>query len=77
MRAPGGNQRDGNHPLDREEMPNDKYAEHGTAQFVMPDVLKLPPINQHGNVMEIAQQFGGEGRLVEAVTQLQRLLYAA
>lgn len=55
----------------------DKYAEHGTAQFVMPDVLELPPINQHGNVMEIAQQFGGEGRLVQAVTQLQSLLYAA
>jgi type I restriction enzyme R subunit len=55
----------------------DKYAEHGTAQFVMPDVLELPPINEHGNVMEIAQQFGGEARLVDAVTRLQTLLYAA
>ena len=26
----------------------DKYAEHGTAQFVIPDVLELPPLNQHG-----------------------------
>lgn len=55
----------------------DRCAEHGPAQFVMPDVLELPPINQHGNVMEIARQFGGEGRLVEAVTRLQTLLYAA
>ena len=53
------------------------YAKHGTAQVVVPDVLELPPINQHGNVMEIARQFGGEGRLVEAVNQLQTLLYAA
>lgn len=30
-----------------------------------------------GNVMEIAQQFGGEGRIVEAVARLQTLLYAA
>jgi type I restriction enzyme R subunit len=55
----------------------DKYAEHGAAQFVLPDVLELPPISQHGNVMEIARCFGGEERLVEAVRRLQSLLYAA
>jgi len=55
----------------------DKYAEHGAAQFVLPDVLELPPISQHGNVMEIARCFGGEDRLVEAVRSLQTLLYAA
>jgi len=32
----------------------DKYAEHGTAQFVTPDVLKVPPISDQGNVIEIA-----------------------
>lgn len=37
----------------------DKYAEHGTAQFVIPDVLKVPPISEHGNVIEIASLFGG------------------
>ena len=41
-----------------EELLN-KYTEHGTAQFVLPDVLELPPINKHGNVMEIAELFGG------------------
>ena len=41
----------------------DKYAEHGTAQFVIPDVLKVPPISQHGNVIEIAEKFGGSDQL--------------
>lgn len=55
----------------------DKYTEHGTAQFVLPDALEVPPINSHGNVIEIASHFGGEGALVEAVNTLQTLLYAA
>ena len=55
----------------------DKYTEHGTAQFLIPDVLELPPINQHGNVIEIAGKFGGVELLRQAVTQLQTLLYAA
>lgn len=55
----------------------DKYTEHGTAQFVIPDVLELPPISAHGNVLEIAGHFGGEDRLVDAVRRLQTLLYAA
>ena len=55
----------------------EKYAEHGTAQFVLPDALKVPPISDRGNVVEIAGMFGGPERLKEAVTQLQTLLYAA
>jgi type I restriction enzyme R subunit len=55
----------------------EKYAEHGTAQFVIPDVLKVPPISGHGNVREIASLFGGPEELREAIHQLQRLLYAA
>ena len=31
----------------------DKYIEHGTAQFKIPDILKIEPISTHGNVMEI------------------------
>ena len=26
----------------------EKYAEHGDAQFVLPDVLQVPPISEHG-----------------------------
>ena len=53
------------------------YAEHGTAQFAIPEVLKVPPISAHGNVIEIAACFGGPDPLREAVHQLQTLLYAA
>ncbi|MCB2141390.1 DEAD/DEAH box helicase family protein [bacterium] len=55
----------------------DKYTEHGTAQFVIPDVLEVPPISEHGNILQIARYFGGEDQLIEAVRQLQTLLYAA
>jgi type I restriction enzyme R subunit len=55
----------------------EKYAEHGTAQFVLPDVLEVPPLSDHGNVVEIAKKFGGSDRLIDAVHQLQTLLYAA
>jgi len=55
----------------------DKYTEHGTAQFLIPDILELPPINRHGNVIEIARRFGGEENLLVAVHRLQSLLYAA
>ena len=55
----------------------DKYTAHGTAQFLIPDILELPPINRHGNVIEIAATFGGEDKLAKAVQRLQSLLYAA
>jgi type I restriction enzyme R subunit len=55
----------------------DKYAEYGTAQFVLPDVLQIPPISDRGNVIEIAKMFGGSENLRYAVNQLQTLLYAA
>jgi type I restriction enzyme R subunit len=55
----------------------EKYAEHGAAQFVIPDVLKVPPVSAHGNVGEIIQVFGGPDRIRSAVSELQRLPYAA
>jgi len=55
----------------------EKYAEHGTAQFLIPDVLKVPPISECGNVIEIANFFGGAEKLRKAVNELQTLLYAA
>ncbi len=55
----------------------DKYAEHGTAQFVIPDVLEVPPISSYGNVIEIAKFFGGASELRTAMNELQNLLYAA
>lgn len=55
----------------------EKYAEHGTAQFKLPDFLEVPPFNEWGNVIEIAQRFGGRKELRGAVKELQRLLYSA
>jgi type I restriction enzyme R subunit len=55
----------------------EKYAEHGDAQFVLPEVLKVPPISNHGQVGDIVKVFGGTDKLRGAVNQLQTLLYAA
>jgi type I restriction enzyme R subunit len=55
----------------------EKYAADGELQFTLPDVLKLPPISEHGNVAEIIGKFGGSDQLRNAVNQLQSLLYAA
>lgn len=55
----------------------EKYATDGELQFTLPDVLKVPPISQHGNVAEIIGKFGGADQLRDAVNKLQSLLYAA
>jgi len=55
----------------------EKYATDGELQFTLPDVLKVPPISQHGNVAEIIGKFGGADQLRNAVNQLPSLLYAA
>lgn len=55
----------------------EKYAEHGLAQFKVPEILKVPPISDHGNVIEITEKFGGADRLREALAEMQSLLYAA
>lgn len=55
----------------------EKYAEHGTAQFKIPEILKVPPISNHGNVLEIADKFGGPDPLRKALAEMQNLLYAA
>lgn len=55
----------------------EKYVEFGTAQFQIPDILKVPPLSERGNVIEIAELFGGPEQLRTAVGELQQLLYAA
>ena len=54
-----------------------KYEDHGPGQFEIPDILKVRPISDRGNVSEIIQLFGGADRLRAAVTQLQTELYVA
>ncbi len=55
----------------------EKYAEHGEAQFVLNEVLKVPPLSTYGNTVEIAAFFGGANNLQLAVDRLQTLLYVA
>ena len=54
----------------------EKYAEHGSAQLKLPDVLEVPPLSEWGNVIELSARFGGSTALRGAVTEMQRLLYA-
>lgn len=49
----------------------------GELQFLLLEVLKVPPISQHGSVGEIVGVFGGPDQLRSAVNQLQDLLYAS
>jgi type I restriction enzyme, R subunit len=53
----------------------EKYALHGDAQFVLPDILGVPPISAHGRPGEIIRLFGGPDQLRQAVNDLQGLLY--
>jgi type I restriction enzyme, R subunit len=55
----------------------EKYAEHGTSEFAIPESLKVPPVSDYGNVMEIARLFGGAENLRSAVARMQELLYSA
>jgi type I restriction enzyme R subunit len=55
----------------------EKYAADGELQFTLPDVLKVPPLSERGNVGEIVNLFGGADQLRDAVSRLQNLLYAA
>lgn len=47
------------------------------AQFKIPDILKVPPISRHGDVIEISKSFGGAAQLRSAVSEMQSLLYAS
>jgi len=55
----------------------DKYVDYGTAQFTIPEILKVPPISDRGSVMDISQMFGGADNLRSAINELQARLYAA
>ena len=35
----------------------EKYAEHGSGQLKLPDVLEVPPLSEWGNVIELSARF--------------------
>lgn len=53
----------------------DKYIQFG-ANELNSGVLEVKPISDKGNVMEIAAMFGGAPNLLNALDELQKLLYA-
>ncbi|MDK9696979.1 MAG: DEAD/DEAH box helicase family protein [Siculibacillus sp.] len=55
----------------------EKYAEFGSTEFALPDILKVTPLAELGNPSEIARRFGGPEQLRQAVDEMSGLLYAA
>jgi len=56
----------------------DKYAVYGLRKDDdINTLLKLPPISEQGNIIEIAKEFGGIENLRKALDELQLLLFAA
>jgi type I restriction enzyme R subunit len=53
-----------------------KYIEFGPRQLGDTNVLKVAPISNYGNVLEIAQLFGGPDSLNDVLSQMQSLLYS-
>ena len=54
----------------------EKYIEFG-AEELSPNIIKVHPISQKGNVMEIVNEFGGIDEFKKVLTEIQQLLYAA
>lgn len=55
----------------------EKYAQHGDAQFLLPDVLHVPPISEYGQPGEIIRLFGSPEKLRQAVNDLRVMLYGS
>lgn len=55
----------------------DKYADYGIGEFdQLPSVLQVSPFDHYGSPHEIYQLFGGAEKLLQAVDEMQELLYA-
>ena len=52
-----------------------KYVDFGLNQ-IRPDIISVDPFNLQGNTIEIVSEFGGMDNYMQALTELQKLLYA-
>lgn len=52
-----------------------KYTGYGPEQLNISKVADVPPISNYGNIIEIANRFGGPSEMKHAVDKLQYLLY--
>ncbi len=55
----------------------DKYADEDIGAIEELDALKVAPLTRHGTPIEILRQFGGKEGYLEAVRELERVLYLA
>jgi type I restriction enzyme R subunit len=53
-----------------------KYIDFGLDQL-KPEIIQVEPISSKGNIMEIAEEFGGIDKFKLLIEQLQKYLYAA
>ena len=51
-----------------------KYVDFGLNQ-IRPDIISVDPFNLQGNEIEIVNEFGGMNNYLNALEQLQLLLY--
>lgn len=52
-----------------------KYVDFGLNQ-IRPDIISVDPFNLQGNTIEIVNEFGGMENYIQALKELQKLLYA-
>jgi len=53
-----------------------KYVDFGLDQL-KPEIIQVEPISSKGNILEIAEQFGGIDKFKTLIEELQKYLYAA
>jgi len=54
----------------------EKYADYGIGEFdQLPRVLQVSPFDRYGSPYEIYQLFGGAEKLLQAVDEMQKMLY--
>lgn len=55
----------------------DKYANEGLENIESIEILKVPDMARFGTLVEIINSFGSKNKFLEAITELERELYAA
>ena len=55
----------------------DKYANQGLAVIEKMDVLKVDPLDELGTPIEIVGFFGGKEEYLQAIRELESILYSA
>lgn len=55
----------------------DKYANEGLENIESIEILKVPDMARFGTLVEIINSFGSKNKFLEAITELERALYAA